>query len=535
MMNYPGNKTKLFVIVALLFVVAWPRSGGAAAGDLTEREKRGKQIYLKGESDAGDIIALMGSGDLEIPAAALTCANCHGVKGEGTSEGGLVPPPITWSALAQPGKSPLTNRERPAYNEATLARSISKALDPTGGRFHPGMPYYKMTEGQMADLIAYLKVLGTAAEAEPGLGEDYIKVGAALPLSGPLATIGEDIKAALEAYFKEVNSQGGIYNRRLELAVEDSKGDPAGTEEATRRLVERQGVFALVASFEPAGSTSANEFLKKNEVPLVGPVTLSPRLPRVPNRFVFYLLPSFGHQARSLVDYIQSKAGGSNRPAPRLGVICSDNEFDQDALEGLKLQAGIDSLEILAEHGYSSETFSANRAAQAMMTKKPDYIFFFGRASDFVAFANEAERQKLDARLASSTVMIGQGAFIIPQSVAGRTCLAYPASMPTADDMKEFLAVMQKAGVGLRSASFQAVAFAAAKVFVEATKRSTRQLNRIALVNSLEQLRDFNTGVLPPVTFGPNRRVGAAGSYVVGIDIDKKQYVPLSDRIIPKE
>ncbi len=534
-MNSLANKSKLVVIVALLFMAAWPRSGGAAAGDLTESEKRGKQIYLKGESVAGDLVAFMGSGDIEIPAAALTCANCHGLKGEGTSEGGLVPPPITWSALTQPGKSPLTNRERPAYNETTLARSISKALDPAGVRFHPGMPYYKMAEGQMSDLIAYLKVLGTAAEAEPGLGEDFIKVGAALPLSGPLATIGEDIKAALEAYFKEINAQGGIYNRRLELAVEDSKGDPAGTEEATRRLVDRHGVFALVASFEPSGSTSANEFIKKNEVPLVGPVTLSPRLPRVPNRFVFYLLPSFGHQARSLVNYIQSKAVGSNLPAPRLGVVYSYNEFDQDALEGLKLQAGIDSLEIQAEHNYLAGKFSAGRAAQAMMIKKPDYIFFFGKTSDFVAFANEAERQKLDARFLSSTVMIGQGAFMIPQSVAGRTYLAYPASMPTADEIKEFLAVMQRGGVELRSASFQAVAFAAAKVFVEATKRSSRQLTRVALINSLEQLRDFNTGVLPPVTFGPNRRVGAAGSYVVGIDVDKKQYVALSERIIPRD
>jgi hypothetical protein len=97
------------------------------------------------------------------------------------------------------------------------------------------------------------------------------------------------------------------------------------------------------------------------------------------------------------------------------------------------------------------------------------------------------------------------------------------------------MAVMQKAGAEIRSPAFQSVAFAAAKVFVEATKASSRNLSRAGLVNSLEQLRNFNTGVLPPITFGPNRRVGAAGSYVVGIDIDKKQYLPLSERIIPKE
>jgi ABC-type branched-subunit amino acid transport system substrate-binding protein len=535
-MNTIPARAKLILIVSLLALIAWPASDGAAAGDLSEKEKRGKQIYLKGESDAGDMTAIMGSGDLEVPATAFTCANCHGVKGEGTSEGGLVPPPITWSALTQPSKSPLTNRQRPAYNEATLARSIFKAIDSAGGRFHPGMPYYKMTEGQMADLIAYLKVIGTAAEAEPGLGEDSIKVGAALPLSGPLATVGVDVKAALEAYFKEINSQGGVYNRKFELAVEDSKGDSQGTEEATRRLLERHGVFAFVASFEPAGSASSNELLKKNEVPLVGPVTLSPRLPRVPNRFVFYLLPSFGHQSRALIDFIQGKAAGSVSPgAPRLGVIYSDNEFDQDALEGLKMQAGIHSLEILAEHSYPKEGFSAEAAAQLMASKKTDYIFFFGKSADFVAFAKELDRRKLSAKLVSSTVMVGQGAFLIPASVAERTYLAYPASMSTGEEMKEFLEVMQKSGVELRSPGFQAVAFAAAKVLVEATKRSSRQINRIALVNSLEQLRNFNTGVLPPVSFGPNRRVGAAGSYVVGVDIVKREYIRFSERIIPKD
>jgi hypothetical protein len=60
------------------------------------------------------------------------------------------------------------------------------------------------------------------------------------------------------------------------------------------------------------------------------------------------------------------------------------------------------------------------------------------------------------------------------------------------------------------------------------------QISRAALVNSLEQLQNFQTGVIGPVTFGPNRRVGAAGSFIVGIDSGKKQYVIVSERIVPK-
>ena len=448
----------------------------------------------------------------------------------------MQPPPITWNALTTAQHSALTNRERPPYNEATLARAIAAGRDPNGAKLHPGMPQYKMSAAQMADLIAYLKKLGTAADVEPGLGDDYIKVGAALPLSGQLAKAGEDIKLALEAYFKEINSQGGVYNRKVELVVEDSKGDAAGTLEATRRLIERQGVFAMVGSFEPQESNAANEFLEQNQVPLIGPVTLSPRMPAVPNRYVFYFLPSFGDQTRALVDFIASKtAQAEKRPVVRLGVVHTDSAFDLDALAGLKAQAKLNSMEIAAEQLVRGASPSCEAAVRAMSQKKPDYIFFFGRSEDFTAFAQEMDRQNVESGLVSSTLMVGRGAFAIPAVVAKRTFLAYPASLPNPADFNEFITTMQKAGVEVRSPAFQSVAFAAAKVFVEATKASSRKLTRAELVKSLEQLRNFNTGVLPPISFGPNRRVGAAGSYVVGIDIDKKQYVRLSERIIPKE
>lgn len=75
----------------------------------------------------------------------------------------------------------------------------------------------------------------------------------------------------------------------------------------------------------------------------------------------------------------------------------------------------------------------------------------------------------------------------------------------------EFVAVMRKAAVNLRSAAFQTVAYAA-NVFIEAARNGGRQFSRAALVNSLKQLQDFQTGVIGPLTFGPNRKVGAAGS-----------------------
>jgi ABC-type branched-subunit amino acid transport system substrate-binding protein len=397
------------------------------------------------------------------------------------------------------------------------------------------MPRYKMSGEQMADLIAYLKKIGKEVDADAGLGGDAIRIGAALPMSGPLASIGEDVKAALGASFAEINSQGGVYGRKIELVAEDSRGEARATEEATRRLVEQARVFALVGSFEPAGSDAAGELLSRSEVPLIGPVTLSLRLPTVPNRYVFYLLPSFSDQARALVDFVESQRAEEKKPsALRLAVVYSGSEFDQDALAGLRSQIKLYSIEVVAERQYKKGASSAAEAVGAIALKKPDYIFFFGGGGDFASFAREMERAKLEAGLLSSAVMIGREAFSLPQSISSRTYLSYPMSLPDATGFAEFVKIMQKSNVALRNVAFQSVAYASAKVFVEAIKSSGRQLSRATLISSLERLQEFNTGVTPPISFGPNRRIGASGAYIVGIDTGKKQFVRLSGWIAPK-
>ena len=537
-MNF--RSIKLFIIFAVVLAAIWlglDGRGSAAAlstpGGLTPAEQRGKKIYLKGEDEGGEITVLLGGSDTEFPASTFACATCHGLKGEGTNEGGLQTPSLIWSALAAPGTSALTRQERAAYTEATLVRALRVGLDASRGRLHPGMPRYRMSDEQAANLVAYLKKLGR--EVEPGVSETTIKVGAALPLSGALAQVGQDLKATLAASFAEANERGDTYGRRFELVVEDSRGDIAGTRAAHRKLIEQGDVFAL----------------QQSEVPLVGPVTLSPHLTLPPNRFVFYLLPTFDDQARSLVDFIAAQSpneratgesasvkGEQIAPVARkvkVAVIHVNGELETAALAALRAQARLRSLEIVSEQNYEAGRFAPARAVEMLARTRPDYVFFFGGAQDIVACAREMERARVNASLVSSVMMLGGGAFELPPPVAARTFLAYPSALPNQEDFAEFLSVMQRRGVPLRSPAFQSIAYAAAKTLIEATKLSSRELSRNTFVDALEGLRGYRTGVVPPISFGPNRRVGVEGSYVVGIDLDNKRYTALSEQIVPRD
>ena len=67
-----------------------------------------------------------------------------------------------------------------------------------------------------------------------------------LPFSGGVEVYGRQAKLGLDLAAKEINAGGGILGRPVEVIYEDDKTDPTAALNATRKLIERDGVFALV-------------------------------------------------------------------------------------------------------------------------------------------------------------------------------------------------------------------------------------------------------------------------------------------------
>ena len=88
----------------------------------------------------------------------------------------------------------------------------------------------------------------------------------------------------------------------------------------------------------------------------------------------------------------------------------------------------------------------------------------------------------------------------------------------------EFQELHKKYGLPKQRIAVQVSAYVAAKVFVEGLRRSGRALSRVNLVAALEGLSKYETGLTPPVSFGPNRRIGVLGAYVVSVDLENRRF-----------
>jgi ABC-type branched-subunit amino acid transport system substrate-binding protein len=497
---------------------------------MTEGQIRGRQIYRKG----GDGIKVaLGDDDFELPGSTFPCGNCHGIAGLGGKEGGLQPPPIAWDLLNLPRTSTFSGQIRPGYDEGALKRAIAKGIDSRGAALHQAMPRYKMSDQQMSDLIAYLKVIGSAADNDPGITTAVIKVGSALPLTGALASLGEDLRAMLAAVFAEQNERGGIFGRRIELVVEDSRGEAEETATATTRLLEAHHVFALISSFTSAGSSATDELIKRAEVPLIGPVTLSPPLPGPSNPFIYYLLPDLTVQARVLVDFARASKLGES-----IAIFHSNNSFDRDAVAGVIKQAKASSTRVAAEMNWTAGMFSPSAALALLREKNPQSLFFFAPHEDLKALAVAMVQAGVKIPVLSTTAMAGRGAFELPEQFAGSLYLAHPGGFPSQEGFAAFEQALRKSSApksAQRNVAFRSISYAAAQIFIEAAKTSGRQLSRETFNAALEKLQGFRTEVLPPISFGPHRRIGAIGAYVVQVDPQTKQFTPRTDWMEPQE
>ena len=498
--------------------------------ELTLQEKRGKAFYLRGESATGQEVTAM-MGEIDVPASTLTCAGCHGVRGEGKTEGGVTAGNMTWSSLTKPyGHTDEGGRKHPAFTEASFTRMLTAGLDPAGNKLAVAMPTYRMSQEDMSNLIAYLKRIET--DTDPGLTDTSIVLGTVLPEKGSLSGLAQAMEGVLQAYFAEINNRGGIYNRRIELRV--MHGDSKSTVPNLRHLIEDDQVFAIVSGLTAGAEDGVATLTQEKEVPFVGPSTLLPQRGLPLNRYVFYLLPGLKEQARALATF----AGKKNDAAQSHVVILSpDFEFNRGIGAAIEEQAKKLRWTSVTSVYYPRGEFNATRYVNELNQKGIDTVFFLGGGNEAAAFMSEAETVGWKPPLYMLGTLLGRNIVeAVPAKMKDKVFLAFP-TIPgdvSPAGAAEYTALLQKNKLDSNHAAAQASAMAAAQVLIHALEICGKDLSRERLITSLEGLYEYDTGLMPKITFGPNRRIGALGAYVVTIDPEKKLF-PASTEWIPVE
>jgi ABC-type branched-subunit amino acid transport system substrate-binding protein len=511
------------LLLAIALVAGLGLSSMALA--LDEAEVRGKLIYFDGISARGtEITAVVGDEAAMLPGSAMPCASCHGSDGLGRPEGGLLPLDIRWSELIKTyGHVHEDGRRHPAFDEASFARSMVGGVDPANNQMDRSMPLYQMSSEDMEDLVAYMKVL--EHDYDPGVSDDRVQVATLLPLGGPAAEIGQAMAGVMQAYFSEINSKGGIFGRRIELLAVPLAASPEASIQNLRSAFDAEGIFAVVGAYSVGLDEALLDLLRSDNVPLVGPFTLDPGDAFL-DATAFYLYSGLSEQAGVLAEQALSLGAAPGNvviAGPASGRI---DRLVKAASNGLRnAEGGVDPV----VERFAADAFDA--AALAGRIGDSEALIFFGSQPELESLLAELDQREKAPRVFLLSSLLARPLFDAPAAFDQRLFVAYPtlSSDITPRGREEFQTLAETYSLPPEHVQAQLAAFAAAKLLVEGLRRAGRTLSRVRLVEGIEELYEFKTGVTPPLTYGPNRRIGALGAHIVAVDLANKRYAPVGD------
>jgi len=386
-------------------------------------------------------------------------------------------------------------------------------------------------------LFVALFCFGTL-NAETGVTKKEIRVGGSLDLTGPAAFMGQGVLRGIKLYFKKINAEGGIYGRKLRYIAEDDSYVVAKAVANYKKLTLKHRVFCLLGSTGSVAPKAMIPYLQEDKVPLIGPYGYTSAMFRPPHRYLFNIYSSCEEHARILADFVKDRL---KIKKPIIGLLAEDNEIGQDTIRGAKRQ--------MAKYGwgepvvelYKRSAIDFSSQVLRLKAKNVNVFFFPVISSHGAAILKECQKADFTPYLFGAATMTdlrflkkaGESAFY------GKGLRSFSTQVNERGDSlgaKEFREALAKYDPTNKDPnSFNLFGYGIAKVLCEGIKRAGKKLTREKLVDALETLKNYKTGIFAPITYGKNIRQGTDAARILKVDKAKKIFVVETGWLHPKD
>lgn len=220
--------------------------------------------------------------------------------------------------------------------------------------------------------------------------EKEIRLGMSGPFSGNLHSLGDELMLGVNAYFKHINEQGGIYGRVFRVITRDDKYEPKITAENALELIKKQRVFALLGFIGTPTSKVALPIAVKYRIPYIGAFTGADFLRQTPrNPLVLNGRTSYKKEIESLIKYFVDEEKNSE-----IAVFYQNDSYGRSGLMGVKEALRKRNMGLVAEGSYKRNTLSVGNALYEISQNKPQVVIMIGATKPTAEFIKRARKDK---------------------------------------------------------------------------------------------------------------------------------------------
>jgi branched-chain amino acid transport system substrate-binding protein len=211
-------------------------------------------------------------------------------------------------------------------------------------------------------------LLGGETEA---VEEGPITLGMAVPLSGSSSAIGPYMQNGAQLAVNEINADGGVLGRQLELQVEDEACDPQSAVAAANKLVS-DGIAASVGGYCSGATLPTLPIFQEAGVPMIIPAANSDELVEQQLENVFLINGTGSQQADAAEAFIEEQG------ASRVALVHDNTSYSVNIAEATRDRLEGGSAEVAAFEAVTpgESDYSANVAS--ILSANPDFVYWTG-------------------------------------------------------------------------------------------------------------------------------------------------------------
>lgn len=331
--------------------------------------------------------------------------------------------------------------------------------------------------------------LGGASTARAQGGT--IVLGQSAAFSGPAAQLGIQFHRGAKLWFDQLNLQGGVAGRTIEIRTLDDGYEPERCAANTRKLID-EDVFALFGYIGTPTSLAALPLVKKEQIPFIAPFTGAMGLREPFSRYVFHLRASYNDETALIVKQL------TNLSLKKIAVFYQNDSYGRAGLDGVNLALGALKLEPVAQATVERNSVNVDAAVKNLMAAAPDAIVQISAYKSCAAFIKTARKAGYGGTFFNVSFVGTQaladelgkdGAGVVVSQV-----MPSPYN-PARAIAREFVEAVKRAG-GDAQANFSSMeGYLAARLFTEGLRRTGgRTPSREGFIAGMESIGRTNLG-----------------------------------------
>lgn len=362
-----------------------------------------------------------------------------------------------------------------------------------------------LRQSQHALAVLALGAGSLACAAPPPADITVVQVA---PLSGVLASTGQQMVLGGKIYFDWVNAQGGVHGAKIKHTVLDDGYKVEETVRLTREALLNPEVIAL---FGFAGTANVSKLLTDGVLdvggaPLVAPYTGGEALRSPFNPHIFHVRAGYMDETEHMVH--QAATLGMTR----IAVMYQNDAFGKAGLAGVEAALAKRNMKMLVAASYERNTDEVADAVKQIKAAEPQATIMISVNRSTAAFAKQYRAiggggQLYNISVVDPAELVKLAGVKAVHGLGISQVVPFPfgANKPA---VREYQALMKKYGGGQAVSYTSFEEFLGAKVLVEGLRRAGPAPTRAKLVKALESIDNFDLGGTR-VGYSATNRIGS--------------------------